>query len=29
MTSSKDLKKQLRKEALARRDALDEFWRCL
>ncbi|TPL47462.1 5-formyltetrahydrofolate cyclo-ligase [Mesorhizobium sp. B2-4-6] len=27
MTSSKDLKKQLRKEALARRDALDEFWR--
>ncbi|UCI08404.1 5-formyltetrahydrofolate cyclo-ligase [Mesorhizobium sp. B1-1-8] len=26
-TSSKDLKKQLRKEALARRDALDEFWR--
>lgn len=27
MTHSKDLKKQLRKEALARRDALDEFWR--
>ncbi|TIS54740.1 MAG: 5-formyltetrahydrofolate cyclo-ligase [Mesorhizobium sp.] len=27
MTSSKDLKKHLRKEALARRDALDEFWR--
>ncbi|MEI9404886.1 5-formyltetrahydrofolate cyclo-ligase [Mesorhizobium argentiipisi] len=27
MSSSKDLKKQLRKEALARRDALDEFWR--
>ncbi|MBZ9892938.1 MULTISPECIES: 5-formyltetrahydrofolate cyclo-ligase [unclassified Mesorhizobium] len=27
MTSSKDLKKQLRKEALGRRDALDEFWR--
>ncbi|PBC05960.1 5-formyltetrahydrofolate cyclo-ligase [Mesorhizobium sp. WSM3860] len=27
MTSTKDLKKQLRKEALARRDALDEFWR--
>src|SRR6478609_9062929 len=27
MTSSKDLKKKLRKEALARRDALDEFWR--
>jgi len=24
---TKDLKKQLRKEALARRDALDEFWR--
>ena len=27
MSPSKDLKKQLRKEALARRDALDEFWR--
>ena len=27
MTSAKDLKKQLRKEALARRDALDDFWR--
>ncbi|MBZ9760062.1 5-formyltetrahydrofolate cyclo-ligase [Mesorhizobium sp. CA8] len=27
MSSSKDLKKQFRKEALARRDALDEFWR--
>jgi len=27
MTSPKDLKKQLRREALARRDALDEFWR--
>ncbi|RUT96105.1 5-formyltetrahydrofolate cyclo-ligase [Mesorhizobium sp. USDA-HM6] len=27
MTPSKDLKKHLRKEALARRDALDEFWR--
>lgn len=27
MTSPKDLKKQLRLEALARRDALDEFWR--
>jgi len=27
MTSAKDLKKHLRKEALARRDALDEFWR--
>lgn len=27
MNSPKDLKKQLRKEALARRDALDEFWR--
>ena len=27
MASPKDLKKQLRKEALARRDALDEFWR--
>jgi len=27
MTSSRDLKKHLRKEALARRDALDEFWR--
>src|SRR5437879_10733377 len=27
MTSSRDLKKQLRKDALARRDALDEFWR--
>lgn len=27
MTSSKELKKQLRKEALGRRDALDEFWR--
>lgn len=27
MSSSKDLKKHLRKDALARRDALDEFWR--
>ncbi|MDX8460870.1 5-formyltetrahydrofolate cyclo-ligase [Mesorhizobium humile] len=27
MSPSKDLKKRLRKEALARRDALDEFWR--
>lgn len=27
MTSAKELKKHLRKEALARRDALDEFWR--
>lgn len=27
MTSPKDLKKRLRLEALARRDALDEFWR--
>src|ERR1044072_6319805 len=27
MTSPKELKKQLRKEALGRRDALDEFWR--
>jgi 5-formyltetrahydrofolate cyclo-ligase len=27
MTSPKDLKKQLRREALGRRDALDEFWR--
>ncbi|RWE39310.1 MAG: 5-formyltetrahydrofolate cyclo-ligase [Mesorhizobium sp.] len=27
MTPPKDLKKQLRLEALARRDALDEFWR--
>lgn len=27
MSSPKDLKKQLRKAALARRDALDEFWR--
>jgi 5-formyltetrahydrofolate cyclo-ligase len=27
MTSPKDLKKHLRKEALGRRDALDEFWR--
>ncbi|TGQ57379.1 5-formyltetrahydrofolate cyclo-ligase [Mesorhizobium sp. M1C.F.Ca.ET.193.01.1.1] len=27
MTSSRDLKRHLRKEALARRDALDEFWR--
>ncbi|RWL82600.1 MAG: 5-formyltetrahydrofolate cyclo-ligase [Mesorhizobium sp.] len=27
MNSPKDLKKQLRKEALGRRDALDEFWR--
>lgn len=27
MTSLKDLKKQLRLEALGRRDALDEFWR--
>ena len=27
MTSLKDLKKQLRREALGRRDALDEFWR--
>jgi 5-formyltetrahydrofolate cyclo-ligase len=27
MASSKDLKKQLRLEALGRRDALDEFWR--
>jgi 5-formyltetrahydrofolate cyclo-ligase len=27
MSFSKDLKKQLRKEALTRRDALDEFWR--
>ncbi|MGX8011436.1 5-formyltetrahydrofolate cyclo-ligase [Mesorhizobium sp. ORM8.1] len=27
MTSSKELKKQLRKDALARRDALDDFWR--
>ena len=27
MTSLKDLKKTLRKDALARRDALDEFWR--
>ncbi|WP_214470807.1 5-formyltetrahydrofolate cyclo-ligase [Mesorhizobium sp. dw_380] len=27
MTSLKDLKKQLRKDALGRRDALDEFWR--
>ncbi|MDX8465754.1 5-formyltetrahydrofolate cyclo-ligase [Mesorhizobium sp. VK23B] len=27
MNPPKDLKKRLRKEALARRDALDEFWR--
>jgi len=27
MTSHREIKKQLRKEALARRDALDEFWR--
>lgn len=27
MTPPKDLKKHLRKEALGRRDALDEFWR--
>jgi 5-formyltetrahydrofolate cyclo-ligase len=27
MTSAKELKKHLRKEALSRRDALDEFWR--
>ena len=27
MTSSKDLKKQLRREALGRRDALDPMWR--
>ncbi|TGQ67667.1 5-formyltetrahydrofolate cyclo-ligase [Mesorhizobium sp. M00.F.Ca.ET.186.01.1.1] len=27
MTSHRDLKKHLRKEALGRRDALDEFWR--
>ena len=27
MTSPKELKKHLRKEALGRRDALDEFWR--
>ena len=27
MTSSKDMKKQLRARALARRDALDPFWR--
>jgi 5-formyltetrahydrofolate cyclo-ligase len=27
MTSSKDLKRQLREQALARRDALDPFWR--
>ena len=27
MTSPRDLKKYLRKEALGRRDALDEFWR--
>ena len=27
MTSSKDLKKELRAQALARRDALDPFWR--
>jgi 5-formyltetrahydrofolate cyclo-ligase len=27
MTSSKELKKQLRREALSRRDALDPFWR--
>lgn len=27
MTSHRDIKKNLRKQALARRDALDEFWR--
>ena len=27
MTTARDLKKQLRREALARRDALDPFWR--
>ncbi|TJW82210.1 MAG: 5-formyltetrahydrofolate cyclo-ligase, partial [Mesorhizobium sp.] len=27
MTSLKELKKQLRREALGRRDALDPFWR--
>ncbi|RUU07794.1 5-formyltetrahydrofolate cyclo-ligase, partial [Mesorhizobium sp. M6A.T.Ca.TU.002.02.2.1] len=27
MTSPKELKRHLRKEALGRRDALDPFWR--